>query len=248
MTMSMINYNERVWGIDIISFINQQCSDFDFIRRASGEYSMRRIGETTLFPDVLLFGGSAADSLIQGWELKMPDTRIDDPEFIKNAEIKARSLKLNSFLLWNGVDVKLYINQDNKYEICPNFTVASSGLRTREEVHLWPNIWKVQARDILSKLNSYLKSGVIKPITVRDLLIDGDFVQLLLNSQQEVVNHVKQKIKNSIKTDSKIKLWWKEVKNEYPGYKEPFQPLAYRIIIQWFNRLVFHQYSLHMEK
>ena len=65
-----------------------------------GEQTIRAEGGV-LFPDVLLFGDRATARILQGWELKMPDTSILDAEFRQNAEAKARALGLDSFLLWN---------------------------------------------------------------------------------------------------------------------------------------------------
>ena len=38
--------------------------------------------------------------ILQGWELKMPDTDINNDEFIDNAFTKAKLLKLNSFFFY----------------------------------------------------------------------------------------------------------------------------------------------------
>ncbi len=51
------------------------------------------------FPDVLLFKDISKDTIVQGWELKMPDTQINDAELISNAIKKAQILKRDSFLL-----------------------------------------------------------------------------------------------------------------------------------------------------
>ena len=110
--MPVVNINERSWGIDLISCINEFLIDKELvIKRAGGENSLKA-PKNTMFPDVLLFGDSQSARVLQGWELKMPDTDIDDEEFINNAHTKAKILKLNSFLLWNVNYARLYMIGD----------------------------------------------------------------------------------------------------------------------------------------
>ena len=71
-------YNERSWGIDLISEINHYASARDRkIKRAGGEITVS-LGTERLFPDVLLYGEVTIASIILGWELKFPDTSITD--------------------------------------------------------------------------------------------------------------------------------------------------------------------------
>ena len=74
-----LQYNERAWAIDLISAINKNVPPGHSIQRASGELSLSGSGNT-LFPDVILFGNASNGSILQGWELKLPDTKIDDEE------------------------------------------------------------------------------------------------------------------------------------------------------------------------
>ena len=57
------------------------------IHRAGGEYTLAGEG-TALFPDVLLFGDQQQGQVLQGWELKMPNTPLTDPQLIENATKK----------------------------------------------------------------------------------------------------------------------------------------------------------------
>ena len=95
---SITGYNERSWAIDLIAHIQQVVhTNNRAIKSAGGEQSILADG-SYLFPDVLLFGDPANAVILQGWELKFPDTRIDAPDFRENAERKAKALGLDSFL------------------------------------------------------------------------------------------------------------------------------------------------------
>ena len=99
MKKSKLQYHERSWTIDLISEINKTLSPGDIVQRAGCEFSLGGAGQT-LFPDLILFRNASNGSILQGWELKMQDTAIDDEELLQNATEKANRLGRNSFLVW----------------------------------------------------------------------------------------------------------------------------------------------------
>ena len=233
-------YNERSWVIDLISFINSILDMNKPIQRAGGEYSVSKDSQT-LFPDVLLFGDRTTGNVLQGWELKMPDTPITDLNFVENAAIKARNLGLNSFLLWNAVDVNLYIfdKDSNRYILDTNFSFSPLPYKSRSDVQNRPDFWKNCARDIISKLNDYFITGKIKEISPEVVFSDSGIINQFLSCQAEVRIFLQNKSRKNKKIDSEIKAWWRYVKMEYPGYDEPYAPLAFTVIMRWFNRFIF---------
>ena len=129
--------NERSWAIDLISDINSYINGEDeesIIKHAGGEMSLST-GNGSLFPDILLFGDKGKTSVLQGWELKYPDTNIDDKELINNAKIKAELLGVNSFLVWNVSIAKLYVknNEDEDFKVFKEWN-SLSHITTRAEV------------------------------------------------------------------------------------------------------------------
>jgi len=233
-------YNERAWAIDLISFINSIIDKNKPIQRAGGEYSISKDSQI-LFPDVLLFGDKSTGNVLQGWELKMPDTPITNIDFIENAKIKAKNLGLNSFLLWNAVDVNLYIfNKNiNHYVLDPNFTISPLPYKKRLDVLNRPELWNNCAREIISKLNDYFTTGKIKEISPEIVFSDSGIINQFLSCQAEVKNFLQSQSRKNKKIDSEIKSWWRYVKMEYPGYDDPFAPLAFCVIMRWFNRFIF---------
>jgi hypothetical protein len=240
MNNAQLRYNERSWAIDLISFINSIIENEKPIQRAGGEYSVSKDSQT-LFPDVLLFGDKSTGNILQGWELKMPDTPITNFEFIENASAKARNLALNSFLLWNAVDVHLYTRntETNQYLLDINFYVQSTPYTSRSDVQNRPEIWKSCAREILSKLNDYFITGKIKAISPEIVFSDSGIINQFLSCQAEVKGFLRMQAGKDKKIDSEIRSWWHHVKFEYPGYDEPFGPLAFCVLMRWFNRFIF---------
>lgn len=94
MSCPVANYNEWSWAIDLIGHLKQLATrDNCSIKDAGGEQTVKADGGS-LFPDVLLFGDRATARILQGWELKMPDTGIDNADFRENAEKKRAYLDL----------------------------------------------------------------------------------------------------------------------------------------------------------
>ena len=106
--MALAGYNERSWAIDLIGHLKQIAhNEVRAVRDVSGEQTVSDLSGS-LFPDVLLFGDRDTARILQGWELKFPDTDIADYEFFDNAELKARMLGLDSFVLWNVRYARLF--------------------------------------------------------------------------------------------------------------------------------------------
>jgi len=99
--MTKVTYNERSWAIDVISEINLYIANKSWNFKSAGGESTISYEKSSLFPDILIFKDQSKNIILQGWELKMPDTPINDAELIGNAIKKANILKRNSFLLWN---------------------------------------------------------------------------------------------------------------------------------------------------
>ena len=72
----------------MISDINIRLKSLNIrIARAGGETTIST-GHQSMFPDVLLYGDENQTQILQGWELKLPDTPITDITFINDAQRK----------------------------------------------------------------------------------------------------------------------------------------------------------------
>lgn len=99
--MAKITYNERSWAIDVISEINLYLANKSWHFKSAGGESTISNEKSSLFPDVLIFKDHTKDIILQGWELKMPDTPINDAELISNAIKKAKIY--NEIVLYCGM-------------------------------------------------------------------------------------------------------------------------------------------------
>ena len=237
--MTKINYNERSWAIDIITDANLWLSQRNItIKRAGGENTLKS-GLKSLFPDVLLFGDLDKGRILQGWELKMPDTSLEDEEFIKNAKTKAKLLSLNSFLLWNVSTAILYkIEDDDTLTVVKNWNNLSH-LKTREEVLQHKAEINNMLVEILGDLNDFISSGVIKTTSVVTVLSSEAVSGLVQNNLSSYVEALKNATSTDTDFSNEVTLWWRYAKNDYPEEKDKFVVLGRNNLLFLVNKFLF---------
>jgi hypothetical protein len=236
--MSNIGYNERSWGIDIISEINSIVSQINKpIKRASGELTVR--GSNSLFPDVILFGERNMESYIQGWELKFPDTNISDNELINNATKKAKRLKLNSFLLWNVTTAVLYVADSNGFFSIQKTWSDLSHITRRDQVINAQNEWLTLLKKIINDLNYFFEEGKITSRTVIDSFSDNGVIDFIINNTTDLETALKLEGVRNSNFEAKINTWWKNCKTEYQEFENQWQALTKLTLISWTNKIIF---------
>jgi hypothetical protein len=237
--MSITNYNERSWAIDVISEINIWASNRSVtIKRGGGENTLS-IGRTNLFPDVLIFGDNHSSLILQGWELKLPDTAIDDTELINNARIKADALGTNSFLLWNVTTAVLYVIDENGNNQILHTWNDLNHITRRNQVYQSRDEWKAQLHRILDDINFYLNEGSINSTTLIEALTGNGISTVTLDNAEVVADNMKQVARTNTEFRDQVILWWRGNRQEYLDYREPWIPLAKIVLITWANKLIF---------
>ncbi|MFA6325263.1 MAG: N-6 DNA methylase [Candidatus Paceibacterota bacterium] len=237
--MTITNSNERSWAIDLISDINIWLTDRDIaIKRAGGENTLRT-GSNSMFPDVLLFGDLEKGKILQGWELKMPDTPIDDVEFIKNAKDKAILLSLNSFLLWNMSTAVLYKIDENENHIPIKNWNRLSYIKTREEVTQNKAQIHEVLIEILNDLSQFILDGTVKSTSVVTSLTSEIVSELIQNNLGSYVDSLKRASVQDCDFSDEITLWWRYAKIEYPEETDKFKVLGRNNLLSLINKFLF---------
>lgn len=115
MNKGTIKRNERDWAGQLISWIKLSIENRTTVfEDATNDTGIKLDSGRTKFPDVLLFTDKVSGIIFNGWELKFPDTPVDDVIMLENALEKAQKLKSNSFVTWNGAEAVIWrINSDD---------------------------------------------------------------------------------------------------------------------------------------
>ncbi len=236
-----IRKNERSWAIELISQINQFTKDNDLIiKHAGGESTVSEYRGQSMFPDVILYGDDEHSSVLQGWELKMPDVPITDVDFILDAQRKARALNLNSCVIWNFTHVKLYVLNTSNEEFEIKREWDNRNIKTRNDVQLYKARWEKTLKSVLTSVNEYLVSGDVKKSFLGDVLTKTSVSNLVNENKSNVANCLREASKQNAVMKAELENWWKEIKTEYEGDEEDlFAAYAKTVIINWANRIIF---------
>lgn len=108
--------NERTWVGQIISWIKEEITEKRTVfQDAMNDAGIKLESGKTKFPDILLFADKTSGTLFNGWELKFPDTDIDNEELLENALEKAKRIGADSFVTWNGSAAVIWKIQNEEY-------------------------------------------------------------------------------------------------------------------------------------
>ena len=239
--MAKINYNERSWAIDVISEINRYISNKSWHFKGAGGETTIIEDKKSLFPDVLLFKDISKDSILQGWELKMPDTPINDAELISNATKKAKILKRENFVLWNVKSAVLYSKNGDDFTVYK--TWSDIDINNRKEVKLKEHLWKELLHTILFDLNTFFESGEIDNKTTTEIISIEDVIDIILENTSETGEFIKNKTNSNSLLDAKINQWWFETASEY-GFDanktdNKYSTLSMVVLTDWVFKIVF---------
>lgn len=236
--MSGASYNERSWAIDLIGYIKHLANESNrSIKDAGGEQTIKAEGGS-LFPDVLLFGDRSTAKILQGWELKMPDTGIDDFDFQDNAEQKARTLGLDSFLLWNVRRARLFI-QDESGEFCLDKEWSDlDDIASRSSVLSNRSRWEKLASEIISYLNDLFDRGSLEGRQFIDAYRSGGVTAMIMENSGLVADALLAETKKNSAFKAQVTLWWEKYSAEY-GKGKATEILGQAVLSNWIGKLLF---------
>lgn len=239
--MATIRKNERSWGIELITQINQFAGANDLmIKRAGGESTISETKGKSMFPDVILYGDNELSSILQGWELKMPDVPITDETFVNDAQRKAKALSLNSCVIWNFTHAKLYVFDDKNDEFEVKREWHNRNIKTRNDVQLYKDIWENTLKSVLTSVNEYLVSGDLKKTFIGEVLTKTSVATLVNEHKACVADALRKTANGNAVMEAFIDNWWKGIKTEYEGDEtNKYSAYAKNVVINWANRIIF---------
>lgn len=239
MKLGKTTYNERSWAIDLIGHLKHLAGQNNrSVKDAGGEQTIKTEGGS-LFPDVLLYGDRETARILQGWELKMPDTSIEDYEFRQNAKQKALALGLDSFILWNVTHARLFTREGqsetfslaHSWDDLVHITTRASVVPNRQE-------WEALTAKILSYMNDLFDNGTLEGRQFIDAYRSGGVTSLIMENSAIVAESIDEAAKHDLTMRSEMLLWWDKYQAEYGGAKM-LPVLAQAVISNWIGKLLF---------
>ena len=169
-----IKRNERDWAGQLISWIKSAIERKTTVfQDATNDTSVKMKSGRTKFPDILLFVDKTSGVIFNGWELKFPDTAVDDVDMLENALEKAQKLHSDSFVTWNGAEAIIWhiddeeytLNSLSKLKVYPRVPTINSREDLADPVKFAQHeqFLKERTEEILHDLDSLYRNGSLKP-------------------------------------------------------------------------------------
>ena len=169
-----IKRNERDWAGQLISWIKSAIDKGTTVfQDATNDTGIKMKSGRTKFPDILLFIDKTSGTIFNGWELKFPDTPVDDATMLENALEKAQKLHSDSFVTWNGTEAVIWHIDNDTYSLDSLSKIKAypkvPTISTRDDLadpakfaQHEPSL-KKRAEEILHDLDSLHRNGTLKP-------------------------------------------------------------------------------------
>ena len=205
--------NERTWSGHIVSWIKDAISRGKTIfQDATNDQGVKLETKVTKFPDILLFSDKISGVIFNGWELKFPDTAVDDSKMLENALEKAKTLRSDSFVTWNGSEAVIWKIPRGDYSSIQNLQRLRhypkiTGINSRADLEVWASYQKhapaLENRllEILADLRMLLESGDIKEA----LSISDTFVEAIKDVSTIIIPQFHDEIKRLKETDKSFR-------------------------------------------
>jgi len=243
--------NERSEGGELIVEMNLLFDRKDWgMKSAVGELSLKTNSgidnrNGTLFPDAVIFADKDKSETLMGWEFKMPDVSIDDPELYSNALDKANRMGTQVFVLWNFQYASVYIKdkESESWPLTPTklFAEFNEFMPDRKSVHDNSGMWKKQLIDVLTYLNSELRASKFEAAPIEFNI--ASYVSTIADKLAPAVANGYLR-----STDTLLMAWmrrWRlkeqaelaDVKGD--SDENVANAFARNVVIRWVNRLIF---------
>lgn len=169
-----IKRNERDWAGQLISWIKSSIDRKTTVfQDATNDTSVKMKSGRTKFPDILLFVDKTSGVIFNGWELKFPDTAVDDADMLENALEKAQKLHSDSFVTWNGAEAIIWHIDDKEYtldslaklKVYPKVSTINCREDLADPLKFAQHepLLKKLTEEILHDLDSLYRNGALKP-------------------------------------------------------------------------------------
>ncbi len=193
--------NERDWAGQLISWLHESIrAGRTIFEDATNDTGIKVESGRTKFPDVLLFTDKVSGIVFNGWELKFPDTNVDDREMLENALEKAERLKSESFVTWNGTEAIIWKIEDETYSLkslvkikeYPKEQTINSRNDLADPVKFNRNepLLKARANEIIYDLGQLYEKGELK----QAINITGNIIEAVIEASAIILPQFQQAI------------------------------------------------------
>lgn len=242
-----IKGNERSNQFLLVDTINDYLNHREYeIKKMAGEFTVFNTDQQKhMFPDILLFSDCDLTKVLQGWELKMPETPITDPALINDAKRKAETLGLKSFVVWNFSYGGLYVKDDDSNEFKLQKIWKNQNIKTRLDVDFYRTEWIKTAKEIIDTINDYLSTNKIKTKSLLEVVTSNNLIPYIVETNyKEVANRIKDNLSYHLNEKYEIDYLLENQKDRIAfdqknNFDSGIDLYAKNLIINFCNKILF---------
>jgi type I restriction enzyme M protein len=245
--MSNVKANEREFMSLVVSWLNEffRTGSYPF-EMASSDPSVKISEKKTKFPDIQIWLNRQAEQGFCGWELKTPETAVDDNELLEDAAEKARAMKANYFVTWNMRDAAIWrtphwgecvsrVHRLKTYESLYNIAQADD-----LKVALYREALEERAREILDDLATLHREGHLHLVDIDSTF----FVHILSEGVKNLWPHIYQSLSDRVGRDSAFRsdLYNWAAKQGIANFEEAsfLESVSRQIVYRLVGRILFY--------
>jgi len=242
--MPDIKVTEREFQIRAIGWVNEFLSTGSFpFEVASGEASIRT-SDGRKFPDVQIWLNRQSCLGFCGWELKTPATPVDDPELLKDAAEKARTMNADYFVTWNMRDTIIWRTPHWTDKVTSEYRYYSysslSSITTPEDLLTKEEILKARAREIINDLAKLHRDGHLYQIDTDTTF----FVHKLSQAAEKLTPSFLRSLRNLTGRDKRfreeLENWTYKQSITNFGDEQFFQTVSRQMVYRLLGKIIFY--------
>ncbi len=235
------NHNEREFQIELINYIKEIVkTGKHVVTDVSGETSVK-VGETTRFPDIVLWKDRSAEKVIATAELKNTEYAIDNEELLNNGSEKARELGTKYLVTWNVKQTAIWdITRTPLYQIKrypPLLTI-----RTIKDIQIPQAKSEIicRAKELIQDLDDLVRLGKIGVREIDPLVFSASLSYAVEILTPQTLKSLKIKYSTDKIFQKAFKCWArKQGINRYDS-EEFFRNAAKQIIYRILGKILFY--------
>jgi len=235
------NHNEREFQIELINYLKDIIkTGKHVVTDVSGETSVK-VGETTRFPDIVLWGDRSAEKVIATAELKNTKCTVDNEELLDNGSEKARELGAKYLVTWNVKQTAIWdITRTPLYQIKrypPLLTI-----RTIEDIQIPQAKSEInyRAKELIQDLDDLVRLGIIGVREIDPLVFSASLSNAVEMLTPQMLKSLKIKYSTDKIFQEAFKRWArKQGINRYDS-EEFFSNAAKQIIYRILGKILFY--------
>lgn len=232
-----VRENERSFVSKLATATTLRVTDFRNVKTLRADATLAW-SEGKRFPDLLLCTDARSATILQNWEFKFPDTRIDDQVFFEDAKKKSELLHTQSFVLSNVQETRLFTRTTTGENILKKSWQYSARLE-RGTIPAHENAIVEHFYTIFRDIDLFFSNGELASPATPTQYIPSLITSFIETTRDPYASFLDTESKHDPVLRQQIDDWWAVAKGEYGNNTLPLAAYASQVAFQLASTVFF---------